>query len=143
MEQVLGNLTTNACQAMASQSSATGVVSQKNTGTMSQGSTTGVASQSSTTGVKSVSRLTISAACQKEVVAIAVKDTGAGISPENMSRLFEPLFTTRTRGIGLGLAVSRKLAEANGGSIQVQSELGQGSTFTVYLPVAGKGDLNE
>ena len=134
MQQVLGNLTTNACQAMATHSSATGVVSQKNTGTMLQ---------RSTTGVKSVSRLTISAACQKEMVAIAVKDTGAGITPENMSKLFEPLFTTRTRGIGLGLAVSRKLAEANGGSIQVQSELGQGSTFTVYLPVVGKGDMDE
>jgi signal transduction histidine kinase len=64
-----------------------------------------------------------------------VKDTGTGITAENMKMLFEPLFTTKPRGIGLGLAVSRKLVEANGGRIEVQSEVGQGSTFTLYLPV--------
>jgi signal transduction histidine kinase len=64
-----------------------------------------------------------------------VKDTGVGISPENMKKLFEPLFTTKAKGIGLGLAVSQKLAEANGGRIEVQSEVGVGSTFTVYLPM--------
>ena len=52
-----------------------------------------------------------------------------------MKKLFEPLFTTKTKGIGLGLAVSRKLVEANGGRIEVESEVGKGSTFTVYLPV--------
>jgi len=63
-----------------------------------------------------------------------VEDTGTGITPENMQKLFEPLFTTKPRGIGLGLAVSRKLVEANGGRIEAQSEPGQGATFTVYLP---------
>jgi signal transduction histidine kinase len=67
-----------------------------------------------------------------------VKDTGTGITPENMARIFEPLFTTKSKGIGLGLAVSRKLAEANGGRIEVKSELGRGSTFTLFLPVEGK-----
>jgi PAS domain S-box-containing protein len=109
MEQVLGNLTVNACQAMASTSSATGVP---------QGG-----------------KLTISARKKKGMVAIAVKDTGTGISPENMKKLFEPLFTTKVKGIGLGLAVSRKLAEANGGWIEVKSEPGKGSTFTLVLPV--------
>ena len=52
-----------------------------------------------------------------------------------MKKLFEPLFTTKLRGIGLGLAVSKKLAEANGGTIAVQSEPGKGSTFSLYLPV--------
>ena len=69
------------------------------------------------------------------MVAIAVKDTGTGITPENMEKLFEPLFTTKAKGIGLGLAVSKKLAEANGGRIEVESEPGKGSTFTLYLPV--------
>lgn len=69
------------------------------------------------------------------MIAIVVKDTGVGISPENMKKLFEPLFTTKAKGIGLGLAVSQKLVEANGGRIEVQSEAGKGSTFTVYLPV--------
>ena len=108
MEQVLGNLVVNACQAMAS----TGA------GTLADADT-----------------LTISAARQEELVAIAVKDTGSGVMPENMKKLFEPLFTTKPKGIGLGLAVSQKLAEANGGRIEVQSEPGQGSTFSLYLPV--------
>jgi PAS domain S-box-containing protein len=71
-------------------------------------------------------------------VRISVKDTGVGISPENMKKLFEPLFTTKTKGIGLGLSISRKLIEANGGRIEVESEPGKGSTFTLVLPVSNK-----
>ena len=67
-------------------------------------------------------------------VSISITDTGCGISPENMEKLFEPLFTTKARGIGLGLAVSRNLAQANGGTIEVESTEGEGSTFTVILP---------
>jgi signal transduction histidine kinase len=100
MEQALGNLVTNACQAMP------------NGG-----------------------RLTISAREQKGGVDIVVKDSGVGISPENMPKLFEPLFTTRVTGIGLGLAICRKLIEANEGRIEVESEMGKGSTFRVYLPI--------
>ena len=69
------------------------------------------------------------------MVSISVRDTGVGISLENLGKIFEPLFTTKTKGIGLGLAVSRKLAEANGGRIEVESEAGVGSTFTIWLPV--------
>jgi len=79
--------------------------------------------------------LAVTARQEQEMIAIVVKDTGVGISPENMKKLFEPLFTTKAKGIGLGLAVSQKLVEANGGRIEVQSEAGKGSTFTVYLPV--------
>lgn len=74
------------------------------------------------------------------MIAIAVQDTGVGILPENMSRLFEPLFTTKVRGIGLGLAVCKKLIEANQGRIEVQSEVGKGSVFTVYLPTARQAE---
>jgi PAS domain S-box-containing protein len=66
---------------------------------------------------------------------ITVKDTGVGIPEENKDKLFEPLFTTKTTGIGLGLALAKTLVQGHGGSIQVKSELGKGSTFTVRLPV--------
>ncbi len=85
--------------------------------------------------MENVGKLIISAAAQSDMISIAVQDTGMGIPPENMKKLFEPLFTTKTKGIGLGLAVSWKLAEANGGRIEVQSEPGKGSTFTLVLPV--------
>jgi signal transduction histidine kinase len=72
------------------------------------------------------------------LIEIAVVDTGTGITPENMKRLFQPLFSTKARGIGLGLAISKSLAEANGGAIEVSSRLGEGTTFTVTLPAVGK-----
>jgi signal transduction histidine kinase len=65
-----------------------------------------------------------------------VRDTGPGISPEDSRRIFEPLFTTKARGIGLGLAVSRTLVRANGGEITFVSEAGRGTTFSVRLPIA-------
>lgn len=83
-------------------------------------------------------RLTIGAQVRGDRVALAVTDTGCGIPQENMGRLFEPLFTTRARGIGLGLVTSKNLVEANGGSIEVQSEVGKGSTFTIVLPIGRK-----
>jgi PAS domain S-box-containing protein len=109
MQQVLGNIVDNACQAIIPP----GIPNAKPRG----------------------GRITISARKIKGMVAISVKDSGEGITPENMARIFEPLFTTKSKGIGLGLAVSKKLAEANGGRIEAKSELGKGSTFTLYLPV--------
>jgi len=70
-----------------------------------------------------------------EWVAVSFKDTGVGIPKENLGRLFEPLFTTKAKGIGLGLAVTKTLVQGHGGTIEVQSELGKGSTFTVQLPI--------
>jgi signal transduction histidine kinase len=70
------------------------------------------------------------------LVRLDVIDTGSGITPEQMGRLFEPLFTTKARGIGLGLAVSRSLLQANGGSISVESVPGLGTTMSVSLPAA-------
>jgi signal transduction histidine kinase len=69
-----------------------------------------------------------------EWVAVSFTDTGAGISEENLDKLFEPLFTTKAKGVGLGLAVVKSLVEGHGGNIKVQSEVGKGSTFTVRLP---------
>ena len=73
-------------------------------------------------------------------VAITISDTGCGIPQENTDKLFEPLFTTKTRGIGLGLVTSRSLVELNDGTIEVESEEGAGSTFTVLLPLAEMKD---
>jgi signal transduction histidine kinase len=69
-----------------------------------------------------------------EWVAVSFTDTGAGISEENLDKLFEPLFTTKAKGVGLGLAVVKSLVEGHRGNIKVQSEVGKGSTFTVRLP---------
>ena len=66
---------------------------------------------------------------------IRVSDSGAGISQENMGHLFEPFFTTKQNGTGLGLAVTRRIIEEHRGSIEVESHLGQGTTFTVMLPM--------
>ncbi len=80
--------------------------------------------------------LTISAQAQEEAVALSIADTGVGISEENIAKLFEPLFTTKTKGLGLGLMVVKMLVEANEGSIEVKSEVGKGSTFVVILPTS-------
>src|SRR5262245_34405850 len=66
---------------------------------------------------------------------IEVCDTGAGIAPENIGRVFEPFFTTRARGTGLGLAITRKTVHDHGGEIAAQSEQGKGTTFTITLPL--------
>ncbi len=70
-----------------------------------------------------------------EWVVVSFADTGVGIPEENLGRLFEPLFTTKAKGIGLGLATIKTLVEGHGGSIEVESEVGKGSTFTVRLPL--------
>jgi signal transduction histidine kinase len=67
---------------------------------------------------------------------ISVTDTGQGIARENHSAIFQPLMTTRVDGSGLGLSVSRALVESNGGTLIVESEPGQGATFTIALPLA-------
>jgi signal transduction histidine kinase len=67
---------------------------------------------------------------------IQVIDAGHGIEVNDLEKIFEPLFSRRAKGTGLGLALSRRYATQNGGSLNVESELGQGSTFTLTLPVA-------
>ncbi|MEN6585271.1 MAG: ATP-binding protein [Sulfuricella sp.] len=75
-------------------------------------------------------------------VALDVRDSGNGIAPENMARLFQPLFTTKARGIGLGLVVAKNLIEANGGKIEVQSKPGKGTLVTITLPTAPERDIS-
>lgn len=65
---------------------------------------------------------------------VKFEDTGCGISEENLKKIFEPLFTTRRRGIGLGLTISKRLIEQNNGTIEVASQTDKGTVFTVRLP---------
>ena len=69
----------------------------------------------------------------EEKVIFSVSDTGVGVPPEEKEKIFDPLFTKKSSGIGLGLSLSRRYAELNGGSITVESEEGVGSTFTLTL----------
>ncbi len=71
-----------------------------------------------------------------EGVELHFIDTGMGMSPEVQQRIFEPFFTTRTGGCGLGLPTLKKIIEAHGGRIQVQSEPGRGTKFSIRLPLS-------
>jgi signal transduction histidine kinase len=126
IEQVLGNLVVNAYQAMPPSASPPPVLSEVE---RSGGTEGGV--------------LTVSAKVAETQIKVSISDTGMGIPPENIDKIFEPLFTTKAKGIGLGLAVSQNLVEANGGTIEVQSKVGIGTTFILGLPCvtsAGKGE---
>jgi signal transduction histidine kinase len=84
--------------------------------------------------------ITLSAAVDTDFVRFSVADEGAGIPPAIMDRIFEPYFTTKDtgdniRGLGLGLAICRKICDLHGGDIKVRSGPGLGSEFTVVLPI--------
>ena len=85
-------------------------------------------------------RLTVRSSAVDSEVRVDVQDTGCGISKENMGKLFTPFFTTKVKGkgVGLGLAVAHGIIERHKGRIKVQSEVGKGTTFSVYL--AGHND---
>jgi two-component system sensor histidine kinase PilS (NtrC family) len=70
----------------------------------------------------------------KEWVKISIVDSGNGIAPEEKEKIFEPFFTTKDNGTGLGLSIVHKIIENHNGLIKVESELGGGSTFTIFLP---------
>jgi signal transduction histidine kinase len=74
-------------------------------------------------------------------VRIAVADTGMGMDDETRAQIFEPFFTQKTRGIGLGLSVTKRIVETHQGTIAIVSEPGGGTTFTVDLPAAGSEEV--
>lgn len=82
--------------------------------------------------------VTASSSRKEGFVKVAISDTGCGIPEKHIRNIFEPFFTTKeeTKGVGLGLAVVYGIITKHGGSIDVKSELGKGSTFEVYLPIA-------
>ena len=79
----------------------------------------------------------------KPFVSIKFKDTGEGISEENLNSIFDPFFTTKKegKGTGLGLSISHGIIENHGGEISVNSKEGKGTTFIIDLPVKGLKDL--
>lgn len=107
IEQVFINFITNAAQAMTSSHS----------GDKREGG-----------------KLEISTRAENGFIVTEFKDNGCGIPAENLEKLFMPLFTTKIKGIGLGLVVSKRIIEAHQGSVAVESEVGKGTTFTVKLP---------
>jgi len=128
MEQVFQNLITNAVQAMPS-GGALNVTARRVHGSRLKGQ-----GYEGENNEQIISNSEGGIDSDPEFVEISVEDTGAGISPENMKKLFLPLYTTKAKGIGLGLVVCKNLVEANGGKIEVASQPCRGTTFTVRFP---------
>jgi signal transduction histidine kinase len=72
---------------------------------------------------------------KKDYLAIIVSDDGAGISKENLSRIFDRYYTSKETGTGLGLVVVERIITAHGGTLEVESEVGKGTDFTLYFPI--------
>lgn len=85
-------------------------------------------------------RVIVSTAREGDFGLITVGDQGCGIAAEDLARIFNPFFTTKRQGTGLGLAVAQKIVQAHGGGIESRSAPGQGSSFTVRLPLAGPAE---
>jgi signal transduction histidine kinase len=80
--------------------------------------------------------LTIQASAEPHSVCLSLIDTGEGMPPEVTARAFRPFYSTRLGGSGLGLPTTKKIIEAHGGTIEVQSAVGRGTKFTIRLPAA-------
>jgi signal transduction histidine kinase len=81
-------------------------------------------------------RLEVQAVREGDMLAITVRDTGVGMDDEALARLFEPYFSTKAIGTGLGLTIARRNVELHGGSIAVDSRRGEGTTVTLRVPIA-------
>jgi signal transduction histidine kinase len=87
--------------------------------------------------------LTIETKTTGDDVAFNVSDTGVGMSKETLRKLWSPLFTTKAKGMGFGLSICRRLVEAHGGRINVESHLGSGTKFTIAVSVEPKSEGGE
>jgi signal transduction histidine kinase len=83
--------------------------------------------------------ITLQALAEPGGVRLDLIDTGKGMTPEVVAKAFRPFFSTRPGGSGLGLATTRKIIEAHGGTISLQSEPGRGTKFTIHLSTAPSG----
>jgi two-component system, NtrC family, sensor kinase len=88
--------------------------------------------------------ITLTTGRRDDRVFISISDSGNGIAPNHLNRLFEPFFTTKPvgKGTGLGLSLAWGIAQRHHGSIEVESEVGKGTTFTLWLPVDSSGISN-
>jgi len=80
-------------------------------------------------------RLTIQTGQTPETVWVSIADTGGGIAPDQISHIFEPFYTTKKKGTGLGLMIVQRIVRQHGGRIEVESNVGQGTTFRISLPL--------
>lgn len=87
--------------------------------------------------IKDQGTITVRTWCDEKNINVSITDTGSGISPKDLARIFEPFYTTKDvgKGTGLGLSISYSIIQNHGGEIKVESEIGKGSTFTVILPI--------
>ncbi|MCL6594576.1 MAG: ATP-binding protein, partial [Alicyclobacillus sp.] len=75
-------------------------------------------------------------------VLLKVRDTGCGMTPEQQARLFQPFYTTKAHGTGLGLVVTKQLVERHGGSLHISSEAGHGTVVKIAFPLHQQKDVN-
>jgi signal transduction histidine kinase len=80
----------------------------------------------------------LTATASSEMVRVAVRDGGVGIPADKLEEIFQPFFTTKTGGLGMGLSVSRSIIESHGGRLSAENNPGPGATFSFTLPVAGQ-----
>lgn len=83
-------------------------------------------------------RVSVSLAAQKDFMDVTVSDTGSGIAEEDLPRIYDPYFTSKPAGTGLGLAVVQKIMDAHGGVVQIESKAGIGTTVTLRFPMTAK-----
>src|SRR5439155_12898310 len=81
-------------------------------------------------------RLALAMASDGKLVTLRISDSGQGIAADHLDKIFDPFFSTKEHGTGLGLALTQQIVVEHGGSIDVQSAPGKGTTFTVRLPAA-------
>jgi PAS domain S-box-containing protein len=88
-------------------------------------------------------KLTVDSRVDGDSMGISFADTGLGVPDEVLPRLFSPLFTTKARGMGFGLAICKRIVEAHGGTITVKTAKGKGTTFTLNLPMEPRCEISE
>ncbi len=81
-------------------------------------------------------RINVATTFAGDMIEISVTDNGPGISEENLAKIMQPLFTTKSFGVGLGLPAVEKILQQHGGGLRIASKLGEGATFTAYFPIA-------